>query len=227
MADASKQTIVSGKIRRKKGMKRMPKSTTGQLKVLKSAVSRIKKDMKGAVEVKSFDTTVIPTTAGWNGAFVDNINQCTAGFNSNQRVGDNINMTGFDFRYNLVQGTQACTCRVILFIDHENNLIRDNILDNRLGLALTSQAPLMMYARSSRNDFTVLYDEVHTLDNVENYQVTKRVHQTFSKIVKFGTASNNIFENGLRLLVISSISNAAGVAQPQFSYNSRVYYKDA
>jgi len=230
MSSAQVLTTKSARGPRKNKFRKTPKSTKGKLYSLKKEVSTIKKDLKKTVEIKSVDSYALPTNIGWNGSFINDLNLTTAGTGSVNRIGDTITMTGFELKWvaNLASSLVPSVLRVILFIDHENNLIRDNILDNRASNALTINAPLMFYTRTTRNDFEILYDECHTFDTTEQLQVSKRVHQSFNKEVKFATlpSSNGITENALRLLVISNRSNA-GADQPVFQYMCRVYFKDS
>lgn len=219
--------------RKKKYRSKTPKSMKGKVAKLSKTVSSIKKELSSAIEVKNFDTSLTVNTPVDNlGTFLANIFNPAQGVGNGARVGDQVDPISINMRYRVAQNvliavptTGQHTLRVILFWDHENNMVSTDLLDVfTLGGAL---ATFSNYPRASRGAFTVIYDKVHTLDIVENNQEFVNINLKLNKSVRFAPGAATTERNQLRCFVVSNETLASGNQRPTFQMNCRVWYKDA
>jgi len=218
---------------KKKNYSKAPKSMKGKVAKLSKTVSYIKKELEEAIEVKNSDSAVtVPTLMDNLGNFIAGIFTPAQGVGNGFRVGDQVTPTSINLRYRISQNPLSTAsiatqniCRVILFWDHEGNMVSTDLLDTfTLGGQL---APYSNYPRASRGAFTILYDKVHTLDLVENVQEFVNVNLKLNKEVRFSPGSATVERNLLRIFICSNETLASGNQRPQFQMNCRVWYKDA
>jgi len=212
----------------KKYSKKMPKSTKGKVFALAKDLSKLKKELRSEVEVKNYDQNNTTTLFGWDGLAVASLNNVIPqGVGQAGRVGDEILITGLDMRY-VIENTSAatlCQARVIVFVDRENALPVNQVLNLPAGIVNTVTAPLSFYNRLYRDQFTILYDKMHTLDVTENSQYAERIKIPLKTKVQFQPGLTTVLNGMIKIAFIGSVNPAASPLQ--YRYQSRVYYTDA
>lgn len=212
----------------KKPYKKMPKSTKGKVFALAKDLSKLKKELRSEVEVKNYDQNNTTTLFGWDGLAVASLNNVIAqSVGQSGRVGDEILITGLDIRY-VIENTAPGVlgqARVIIFSDRENALPVNQVLNLPAGIVNTVTAPLSHYNRLYRDQFTVLYDKIHSLDATENSQYVERVKIPLKLKCQFQPGLTTVLNNMLKIAFIGSTTAAASPLQ--YRYQSRVYYTDA
>lgn len=221
---------------KKKKFSKTPKSIKGKVAKLSKTVSSIKKEMNSAIEIKNFDTSLTtPALLDNLGTFIASVFIPAQGVGNQARVGDEVQPSSINLRYRVNMNPSATgpgansvqnLVRVILFWDHEGNMVSTDLLDSfTLGGAL---APYSMYPRASRGAFTIVYDKLHSIDVVENVQEVCSLNLKLNKDVRFAPGTSTVERNLLRIFVCSDNTLATTATQkPQFSMNCRVWYKDA
>lgn len=174
-------------------------------------------------EVKYATGSLPATQIDYNGTLnsLVTISQGAAGLN--QRLGDQVAMSGINFRYvaYITTTTAVSQLRIILLVDEQANLSTANVLAT-VGSTLS---PLSFFNKEYRGRFKILYDETHTLDAGQSYQDIKRVSVNEMIKLKYAPAVSTVRENDIRVLMISNQAPAS-VDRPYVQYNVRCWYKD-
>lgn len=218
-------TMAKIKTRKAKAYKK-PKTEAARLAKLSREVSLIKKEMDNT-EVKNFDVSSTPLIAcGWDMLAVTNVFNPAQGVAINQRVGNEVLVSGLDLRYWLTNASTSKfgVMRVIVFLDKQNVLPVSSMLDSA-GLVNTVSAPQCFYSRSNREKFVILYDKTHTLDSTENAQYFERCLIPKKWQCKLINAASTVAENQLKIVFIAN--ETVATSSLFYSFNLRTYYTDA
>lgn len=203
------------------------KKPVARTKIDKSQNSRIRKlerAMKFQAEIKHIDNianvgSLVPHTG-----FLTSWNLPAQGDGQGLRDGDQVLVTGIDFRAQLINsGSTTTMTRCIVFQDLKNIVSSASAVLDIVG---TVQAPLSSFQRENRNLFKVLFDRMYLTDAVSRGQAYIKFTKKFKRPVvqTYAPGTQNPTQNTFRVLMISDIATGAGA--PAVDQVLRMYYHD-
>lgn len=166
------------------------------------------------------------------------------------QLGNEIKLQQLDFGYTLqinvtASPLNAWNIRVFLLYDNEpstdssfnSSLVLYNAVANYDDIVLrTPQLTAPYYAtemgKRGSDRFTVIYDKIHKVSSPENTMISvKKRIKLRNKLIKFSqkTGTNTVYPlNGNLLFFITSEGNSiAGMDEPHYETNFRLWYHDA
>lgn len=219
----SDQAITLVKPKRRYRRRRYGKGQKGRMKKLAAQVSALSKRV-GKPELKYATAAVTGQVIDFNGTnnSLLAIAQGLGGFNN--RVADEIMVTGIDFRYHtwVTSASALTTLRVILYIDHQYNMTANTVL----ATTATSLAPVSFFNQEYKGRYKILYDKTHNMDGVGDNQLVTRTNPRKKFKVEFQPGLTTVRLNDLKVLLISNQATASG-DRPTVQYNARIWYYDA
>jgi hypothetical protein len=178
------------------------------------------------IETKIIQTNTGSTVFGTTGVLVP-ISECAQGLDYiNNRVGDSIKMQRIEIRGRIFKNaaaTQTVT-RILLVrdLDGFGTLPTTNDILDSVGIA---SAPLTPYEYLNRKRFSILYDELLTVNNTGDSSAVFEVNVAHEgHILYLGTtaAAASDGKGSLYMLFISD----EGTNTPSFNFFSRIYFTD-
>lgn len=140
------------------------------------------------------------------------------------RIGNKINVIGFNFNYWFVKGSGAAALARIVLV-HDTQQVSDSTGPGWTDVFSSTQTHGLRNMLTTNKRYKVIYDQCHALNAA--YPSTSLVKKFISfkhPVLYNGTASSDIQKNGVYLL---TQCNEATASAPLFLYNIRTLYKDS
>lgn len=200
-------------IHKKKSKKNQRIATIGQVKRL----------INHDEEVKWFDTT-LTLTPSYNGQIQD-LTPIAQGDGENYRDGSECILKSVEMRYKINSyDNPGNLFRVILFRWKPDSALVAPAWTSVCYTNGSYYAPLSPYNSDYRDQFTIVYDKLHSVDTVTNIQLARTLKIKLSKIkVKFSATSTE----GSNKLYLAVCSDSASTGHPPILFNCRVRYTDS
>lgn len=184
------------------------------------------KYIKGLVNSELYKLDIVGATSTFysDGSAVTHMTPVAQGDGPAARTGNSIlakYLTIHGVATRTTSGDAVQQCRIVIVMD------RQNIADETnpgYSTVFTSASPNALINVDTAGRFTILYDNVFTLDTVKQLSKSFKINIPLNKHIRYnGTASTDIQKNSIWLMTISTqtVSN-----QPVFTYAARLGYHD-
>lgn len=206
-------------MRRSKQTRKKPVNKA-QTKIKQIAYNQAKKAINNTLEHKFFnnyESNTVGTTGNTNSK--TDVLQETTNATDSVRVGDELHITSFSFRYVVVVGDAYNIVRVIFFqwLQDDAPTLGDIYAD-------TANAVVSPYRRDTNRHYKILYDRTHALDTYNTVQVANKfLTRGFKKKMKFDAGTTT----GQGKIYFSIVSDSSAVAHPTYRVETQLNYLDA
>ncbi len=196
--------------------------TTKNLSIAKKALRKVNKLARRVQpEQKIHDilaTGIAPTVAG----LVNRLTLIAQGDTETTRDGLQVRAFFMEFRYLLIKHGTPTSTAVRIIIVRDNRQV-ESTAPSVLDVILAAQ-PHSQYSRVNPKRFTVLYNRLVMLNDVNRLSLTAVVTKKLSFPIRWvGNANTTITKNGIFLI---TNSNAAAAQEPSLNFTFRLRFTD-
>lgn len=176
------------------------------------------------IETKIVETIGSTTTQADTTGVVVPLTQMEQGLDYiNNRVGDSIKLQKIEIRYRMTinSSTTNTQVRVILFRDLDGYGTAPTIADVLQTVSILSPENFL-----KKDRFSILYDELVTLDAGGDSSAVGDIHIPHEGHVKYLGSTSAAASNGKGSVYFLVLSNETSVNSPFFAHHERVYFTD-
>lgn len=205
-------------VRRARRTKRKAKPSVVKMKQI--AYAQASKLQKNRSELKFFINngwaagTSSSTTPG-----IADLSLITVGTTDQTRIGDEVYLRSFQFRYHFVVADSYNICRIIFFQWHQDDSpVAADILGD------TAYPVLSPYRKDTKGHYTILYDKTHALDTYHTVEHAKGfISKAFKKKIRYDAGTTT----GQNKLFFIHMSDSSAVTHPTLYLESQINYMDS
>lgn len=194
----------------------------------KSVRTIVKRQLAQNIELKHLSNN--PGIVGVSDiANINSVGLPVVGSGFNQRIGDSIKLKSFNFKYTIYLSDPSNVMRIIVFQWKNNSGISGTPTVQYILQQPTPYGWLSQHNQDTKQNYKILYDRTHTMQNGGPLQITRSVNinrfaTTNIQFISDVATQNNCIKGEIYLLLISD-SNV--VIHPTFVWRSQMRYTDA
>jgi len=208
-----------------------PRPRGGKKSVLSStAVKQVKRLISNKIEKDYYDNGLNGTGVTATGVIQTGFSTPIQGITDGQRVGDQILISKFILKYDIIYGDPTNEFRLILFRWKDDTAVGGNptisqVLQNPVGFPVNT---LINHDNVKSGKLHIMYDKTHNCTNTGQSMATTRTVNIYGR--RLGNKKiifNNGVTTGTNLIFGLWISDSIAVPNPSINWYSRLEYSDA
>lgn len=187
--------------------------------------SYVKMQLAKNIENKYQDIARIGDNIDYNGR-IDRFTGVIQGQSDTTRLGDKLTIKSLHLSYYAVSTDPNQTFRLIIFQWYPNTTLAAPIAADILALTGAASAISQYYVWDILNQFNILYDKVHVLNDASTTSIHKKIKVNLKyakKIINFTAAT----QEGSNHLYMLRISDVTGTNLVSSNFVSRFIFEDA
>lgn len=187
--------------------------------------SYVKMQLAKNIENKYQDIARIGDNIDYNGR-IDRFTGVIQGQSDTTRLGDKLTIKSLHLSYYAVSTDPNQTFRLIIFQWYPNTTLAPPIAADILALTGAASAISQYYVWDILNQFNILYDKVHVLNDASTTSIHKKIKVNLKyakKLINFTAAT----QEGSNHLYMLRISDVTGTNLVSSNFVSRFIFEDA
>lgn len=197
-------------------------------KLNKRQIRQVKRIAHTGMELDYFDNGLSGTGVNAGGILQTGFSTPVQGDSDGERVGDQINIKAFNFRFDLVYGDATNEFRVILFRWYQDNNIATPTIAQVLQNAAFPINSGINHDSLKANKLHIMHDKVYSLtQNGNNGALHRSLTIVGKKLGRKKIEFNNAAITGSNLIYAVFISDSIAAPNPTINWYSRLTYYDA